>query len=130
MWAYLILVCICLRVSFLTSETNSSLVGTYTASSSTSETLARPDDSLDKHGRWVQFPKLIETCGFVSKNQLIDPSGNNCGPGCVMEPYCSGDIETIAEQCSTTPDVSADGIANVFWAWREYLFKLLNISDV
>ncbi|KAM7199706.1 hypothetical protein V8F33_004358 [Rhypophila sp. PSN 637] len=79
------------------------------------------DETSDKYfSRWVFFPKLIESCGTVSRMPANVP-GNCMGDTCAPEsgPECDGEISTVGENvCSLAPLIGSDGNPEVDWALR------------
>jgi hypothetical protein len=77
------------------------------------------------YSRWVFFPKLIESCGSVSRQRVTvkDCFGRACE---LTRPVvgCEGDIETIPNVCTLTV-ATKDGVALVHWAQREYCGVML-----
>ncbi|KXJ85951.1 hypothetical protein Micbo1qcDRAFT_209513 [Microdochium bolleyi] len=72
-------------------------------------------------GRWVFFPKLIETCGTVTQREVKKdvpacPGVGVCPPP--GDPYCSGDPENHEDVCSISPELDDKGEPAVFWALR------------
>lgn len=77
------------------------------------ERTADPAADPEMWTRWVFFPKLIESCGTISKKehdvQVIGKGGSI--------PVCKGDAETLTDKCSISPYL-VDGEAGALWALR------------
>lgn len=86
------------------------------------------DVSSEQYSRWVFFPKLIESCGTVSRKTYSAPTpctGLPCTGLPADDPDCVGDLENVANVCSLVPKLNPDGEPEVFWAVRKFGFFLL-----
>lgn len=77
------------------------------------ERTADPAADPEMWTRWVFFPKLIESCGTISKKE---PGTKIIGKGGSI-PVCEGDVETLTDKCSISPYL-VDGEAGALWALR------------
>ena len=88
------------------------------------ERTADPAADPEMWTRWVFFPKLIESCGTISKKkselQIVGKGGS--------VPACKGDVETLTDKCSISPYL-VDGEASALWALRTFRFLVLVYSS-
>ncbi|KAF0317042.1 hypothetical protein GQ607_015702 [Colletotrichum asianum] len=87
----------------------------------TTTTRSMKDVSSEQYSRWVFFPKLIESCGTVSRKTYSAPTpctGLPCAGLPADDPDCVGDLENVANVCSLVPKLNPDGEPEVFWAVR------------
>ncbi|KAG9255763.1 uncharacterized protein F5Z01DRAFT_699541 [Emericellopsis atlantica] len=84
-----------------------------TAKLSSFERSADPPASDEYWSRWVFFPKLIESCGNISKQKLETAIIGKGGSA----PVCKGDVETLKDKCTISPYL-VDGEASALWALR------------
>lgn len=72
--------------------------------------------------RWVFFPKLIESCGTLSRRE-VESVNPPCGTSVCPPPtqQCSGDIENLKDICTLSPVLDDQGEPELYWTIRKFL---------
>ncbi|GKT66838.1 hypothetical protein ColTof3_14177 [Colletotrichum tofieldiae] len=96
-------------------------IGAGVSYASYSITLTDEVENPGFNHRWVFFPKLIESCGTLSRTTYSAPTpctGLHCTGLPADDADCIGELETVSNVCSLVPKLDDEGNPELAWAVR------------
>ncbi|GJC89251.1 hypothetical protein ColLi_12089 [Colletotrichum liriopes] len=96
-------------------------IGAGVSYASYSITLTDEVENPGFNHRWVFFPKLIESCGTLSRKTYSAPTpctGLHCTGLPADDADCIGELETVSSVCSLVPKLDGEGNPELAWAVR------------
>lgn len=85
------------------------------------------EDKKTTWARWVYFPKLIKSCGTVSKSGITSGGIPACGTS-VCPPAadkCGSEEQRSTDVCILSPSLAPDGQNEVVWALSKSCFSTI-----